>query len=432
MSDSTTLTAQRGLVPTNSLFEGVLARYERAADVMGLDPDIRRILASPANEIVVHFPVRLDDGHIQMFTGYRIQHNDALGPFKGGLRFHPQVDLDEVRALAAWMTWKTALADVPFGGGKGGIQMDPAAYSRGELERITRRFTFALGDHIGPEYDIPAPDVNTTPQIMAWILDTYLQSQPPHERHRHTHVVTGKPIAVGGCAGREQATGRGVVHCIRRWAEDHGRPLDGLSYSVQGFGNVGSWTTRLLKGYRARLVAVEDATGAVVHPGGIDADRLAAWVAAHRGVRGFPEADAIGHEGFLSAEVDVFVPAALERAITADTAPLLRARMVAEGANGPTTVDGERILTERGIDVLPDILCNAGGVIVSYLEWLQNKRSESWQEEEVERRLESCILAAYEKVKTAELEYGTDTRTAAHIVALARLARTYVERGVFP
>jgi len=432
MANGTTLAPARETDRSDSLFHGVLARFEHAADVMGLDPDVRRILASTTNELVVRFPVRLDDGRIEMFTGYRVQHNDILGPFKGGLRYHPLVDLDEVRALAAWMTWKTALAGIPFGGGKGGIQINPAAYSRAEMERITRRFTFALGSNIGPEYDIPAPDVNTNPQIMAWILDTHLQTLPPHERHRNTHVVTGKPVSVGGCLGREKATGQGVVYCIERWAQDHAIPLESLTYSVQGFGNVGSWTARLLSAHRARLVAVEDATGAIAAPGGIDATRLSAWVASHNGVRGFPEADAVSHETFLSTPVDVFVPAALERAVNAETAPLLRTKLVAEGANGPTTLEGERILAERGVDVIPDILCNAGGVIVSYLEWLQNKRSEMWELEEVDTKLKKRILGAYAQVQAVMLEHDTDARTAAHIVALRTLARAYLDRGIFP
>src|SRR5262245_12093883 len=251
---------------TGSLYAGVEDQLGRAAEVMRLDPDIKKMVSRTTNEIVVNFPVKMDDGRVEVFTGYRVQHNSVLGPFKGRLRFHPSVRPDEVRALPAWMTWKPAIAGVPFGGAKGGIQFDPVSCSQGELERITRRFTFALGSNIGPEYDIPAPDVNTNPQIMAWILDTYLQMMPPHERHRCTHVVTGKPVESGGSLGRDKATGQGLVFVIEEWAKDRGFRLSGATYSVQGFGNVGSWTARLLKRLGARLVAVEDATGAILNP----------------------------------------------------------------------------------------------------------------------------------------------------------------------
>lgn len=417
---------------TESLYGGVLTQFNRAADLMGLDPDVRRILSAPSNEIVLHFPVRLDNGQVEMFTGYRVQHNDALGPYKGGLRFHPMVDLDEVRSLAAWMTWKTALTGVPFGGAKGGIQLDPSGYSRPELERITRRFGHALANYIGSEYDIPAPDVNTNAQIMAWLLDTCLQSLPPHERHQHLHLVTGKPIESGGCVGREKATGYGVVICVERWARDHHVPLEGMDYSLQGFGNVGSWAARLLSDLGARLVAVEDATGAVRAARGLDVGDLVAWVGSRGGVRGFPGAEAIDREAFLSTPVEVFVPAALEAQINLHTAPLIQANLVAEGANGPATLEGERILATRGIEVIPDILCNAGGVIVSYLEWLQNKRSERWELTEVDQKLRSRLLGAYDRVGEATQEYATDNRTAAYIVALRALARVYADRGIFP
>jgi glutamate dehydrogenase (NAD(P)+) len=420
------------VAPKRSVYEDVRKQFDRAADVMGLDPDVRKILATTTNEIVVNFPVRMDDGRIETFTGYRVQHNNVLGPYKGGLRFHPAVNLDEVRALASWMTWKTAIAGIPFGGGKGGIQIDPAHYSTNELEHITRRFTFALGSNIGPDYDIPAPDVNTNAQIMAWILDTYLQMMPAQERQRSTHVVTGKPVEAGGSLGREQATGQGVVYCIEAWARDHGLDLTRATFAVQGYGNVGSWAARLLEAKGSRLVAVQDATGTLANPEGIDAEALALHVRRRGGVEGFPGARPAPEDAFLVTPCDILIPAALEGQLTAETAPKLRCRLVAEGANGPTTPEADEILRERGIAVLPDILCNGGGVIVSYFEWLQNKRSEFWDLEEVDRKLHRRVLSAYERVRDTARERGVDWRTAAYVVALGRLETVYKERGIFP
>ncbi|MBN1874200.1 MAG: Glu/Leu/Phe/Val dehydrogenase [Anaerolineae bacterium] len=415
-----------------SVYENVIAQFNNAADLMNLDPEIRRILACTTNEIIVHFPVKMDDGHIQIFTGYRVQHNNVLGPYKGGLRFHPSVDIDEVRALATWMTWKSAIAGIPYGGAKGGIQIDPRQYSRSELERITRRFTFALGSNIGPEYDIPAPDVNTNSQIMAWILDTYLSMMPPLERNRCVHVVTGKPIESGGSLGRDKATGQGVVFVLELWAKDHNFDLSHATYMVQGFGNVGSWTARLLKPYGATLLAVEDHTGAIVNPAGIDADALTEYVQAHGGLSGYPGGTPVDHRTFMSVEADIFVPAALENQITAETASWLNVKLVVEGANGPTNIEGDKVLQERGIGLLPDVLCNAGGVIVSYFEWLQNKRSEFWDLEEVDAKLHKLMISAYRHVYEAVHKFNTDWRTAAYVVALNRLEKVYRERGIFP
>lgn len=421
------------MIEKASVYENVTSQFDKAADLMGLDPEIRKILSKTTNEIIVNFPVKMDDGQIKILTGYRVQHNNALGPYKGGLRFHPAVDIDEVRALATWMTWKSAIVDIPFGGAKGGIQFDPADYSARELERISRRFTFALGNNIGPEYDIPAPDVNTNAQIMAWILDTYLSMMPPLERNRSLHVVTGKPIESGGSVGRDKATGQGVVFGIEEWTKDQDFDLKGATYIVQGFGNVGSWAARLLKPHGAKLVAVEDMSGAFANPAGIDPDDLGAYAKAHHGrIAGYPKATPIDHEAFLSTAADIFIPAAMENQITAQTAPLLNVRLVAEGANGPTDPDGDAILAEKGIDVLPDVLCNAGGVVVSYFEWLQNKRSEFWDLEEVDTKLHKKMLSAYQRVRDAVQAYDTDWRTAAYIVALARLSKVYKERGIFP
>jgi glutamate dehydrogenase (NAD(P)+) len=415
-----------------NVYENVTRQFNKAADLMELDPQIRKILGMTNNELTVNFPVKMDDGRIEMFTGYRVQHSNVLGPYKGGLRYHPSVDIDEVRALATWMTWKTAIADIPLGGAKGGIQLDPAAYSLKEVERITRRFTFALGSNIGPEYDIPAPDVNTNPQIMAWLLDTYLSTMPPQERQRCFHVVTGKPIESGGSVGRDKATGQGVVYLIERWAQDRALALKGATYFVQGFGNVGSWAARLLKPFGAQLIAAEDASGAIYNQDGLDPDDLTAYVAEHGGVAGYPPSRAVDHETFMRTGADIFIPAALENQITAETAPLLNVKLVAEGANGPTDFEGDLILQEKGVEVLPDILCNAGGVIVSYFEWLQNKRSEFWYLEEVDQKLHRIMIRAYDRVHEAARTHSTDLRTAAYIVALTRLEKVYTERGIFP
>ncbi len=428
--------ADTGYIPTKrkaNVYDNVIWQFNKAADLMQLDPDIRKILERTTNEIVVNFPVKLDDGRIEMFTGYRVQHNSALGPFKGGLRFHPAVDINEVRALATWMTWKGALTDIPFGGAKGGIQFDPYKYTINELERITRRFTFALGNNIGPEYDIPAPDVNTNAQIMAWILDTYLSTMLPHERQACVHVVTGKPIESGGSIGRDKATGQGVVFTIEQWSKDKGFDLEGATYTVQGFGNVGSWTARLLKPHGCKLIAVEDVSGAFSNPGGIDPDDLIDYASKNKGlISGYPNAKSIDSKSLMQTQADIFVPAALENQITGETAPLLDVKLVAEGANGPTDPEGDAILQKKGIDVIPDILCNAGGVVVSYFEWLQNKRSEFWDLEEVDGKLYKKIINAYVRVRDTVKNYNTDWRTAAYIVALSRLETVYKERGIFP
>jgi glutamate dehydrogenase (NAD(P)+) len=415
-----------------SVYQNVVRQFNKAADLIKFDPEIRKILAKTQNEIIVNFPVIMDDEHIEIFTGYRVQHNNVLGPYKGGLRYHPAVDIDEVRALATWMTWKSAIVNIPFGGAKGGIQCDPFKYSQAEIQRITRRFTFALGCNIGPEYDIPAPDVNTNPQIMAWILDTYQSTQPPHTRQANVHVVTGKPVQSGGSLGRDKATGQGIVYTLEEWAKDRKFDLKGATYFMQGFGNVGSWASILMKPYGAKLIAVEDICGAYHNPEGIDPEELNGYFKKNRTFDGFPKLKKIDHKQFMSTKADIFVPAALENQITAETAPLLSVKVVAEGANGPTNPDGDDIIQKKGIDVIPDILCNAGGVIVSYFEWLQNKRSEFWDLDEVDRKLRKIIVGGYGRVRTAAKQYKTDWRTAAYIVALARLEKVYKERGIFP
>jgi glutamate dehydrogenase (NAD(P)+) len=416
-----------------SVYDNVTRQFDKAADLMKLDPEIRKILAKTTNEVIINFPVKMDDGRIEMFTGYRVQHNNVLGPYKGGLRYHPAVDIDEVRALATWMSWKSAIVNIPFGGAKGGIKLDPTKYSQSELERISRRFTYALGCNIGPEYDIPAPDVNTNAQIMAWILDTYLSTMPAPERQASVHVVTGKPVESGGSIGRNKATGQGVVFTIEEWAADKNFDLKGATYFVQGYGNVGSWASRLLKPHGSKLLAAEDVSGAIFNPDGIDPDDLYRYAKENKGlVGGYPKAEPVDHQTFLSTKADIFIPAALENQITQKTAPMLNVKLVAEGANGPTDPDGDAILHQRGIDVLPDVLCNAGGVIVSYFEWLQNKRSEFWDLEEVDSKLRRKLVRGYELVRDTASEYNVDWRTAAYIVALNRLETVYKERGIFP
>ena len=415
-----------------NLYENVIKQLEKAKEVIHCDKDICEILSGTMNELVVHFPVKMNDGRIKMLTGYRVQHNNALGPYKGGLRFHPMVDIDEVRALATLMTWKTALVNIPFGGAKGGIQFDPSDFSPEEIERITRRFTYALGNNIGPEYDIPAPDVNTNPQIMAWILDTYMSTMTPTERNRCLHVVTGKPLESGGSQGRNKATGQGIVFLIEQWAQDHGFDLNRATYIVQGFGNVGSWAARLMKEHGAKLIAVEDVTGAIEKQDGIDPDDLAEYVKKTGGVSGYSKADPTDHETFFRTKADIFVPAALENQITGETAEILNVKLVAEGANGPTEPEGDQVLRRRKIDVIPDILCNTGGVIVSYFEWLQNKRSEFWEIEEIDSKLKKIIVRAYERVRNEAERYQVDMRTAAQIVAINRLEMVYKERGIYP
>jgi glutamate dehydrogenase (NAD(P)+) len=343
------------------------------------------------------------------------------------------MDINDARALAIWMTWKTSLAGLPYGGAKGGIQMDPKKYSAAELERITRRFTYSLGDNIGPEHDIPAPDVNTNAQIMAWIADTYMSTKQPNERSKYLHVVTGKPINSGGLRGRDRATGFGVVTAIKAWAKWKNVSLEGKKYIVQGFGNVGSWSAIFMKENGAVLTAVQDVTGTIVNPNGIDPQDLLDYMKANKGsLVGYTKATELDASEFFGLDCDICIPAALGNQITDVNAGNIKATLIAEGANGPTTPEGEAILLAKGVDVIPDIQCNSGGVIGSYFEWLQNRNGEIWEFDDVITRLERKVTNSFVRITETAAEYKTDLRTAAYIEAIKRIELTYNERGVFP
>jgi glutamate dehydrogenase (NAD(P)+) len=415
-----------------NLFEMASIQFRRAADLMQLGQMVRTILSEPQNEIIVNFPVCMDDGDFRTFKGYRIQHNNANGPYKGGIRYHEAVDLDEVKALAAWMTWKSALMGIPFGGAKGGVTINPREFTTDEICRVTRRFTHALGNNIGPEFDIPAPDMGTGAREMVWMMDTYMSTFNASDRLATRRVVTGKTLLNGGSAGRDKATGQGVVFCLEAWAERHGFDLGGLSFIVQGYGNVGSHTACLMQEKGARLVAVNDHSGSIANPDGIDAFDLADYAATNRAVEGYGKAAAVSAEEFFSAPADLFIPAALECTINQETAPLLQVKYVVEGANGPTTLAAEESLLKRGVHILPDILANSGGVTVSYFEWIQNKNSEVWDLEQVDARLRRIMRRATFGVIDEMEARGCDARTAALTLALGRLDKVYNERGIFP
>jgi len=414
--------------PGASALEAALDQFDATADHLQLDPGLRTVLRSPKREWIVRFPVTLDDGRVEVFTGYRVQHNVARGPAKGGLRYHPATDLDDVRALAMWMTWKCALADVPFGGAKGGVTVDPRVMSRKELEAITRRFATELEGIIGPESDIPAPDVGTNAQTMAWIMDTVSM----HRGYSVPGVVTGKPVSIGGSLGREDATGQGVVYTIEDAARRGGWSLEGARVAIQGFGNVGSATARLLHQAGARVVAITDIGGGVTHSDGLDVPFLSRLFQEHGTIAGAPGTMAITNERLFALDVDVLVLAALEGQITADNAGSVRARVLAEAANGPTVPEADPILARNGVEVLPDILCNAGGVIVSYFEWAQNRAALAWTRDEVNARLRRQILTAADAVWARADADGIGLRLAANAIAVERVADATRLRGLYP
>ncbi len=415
-------------MPANgSVFNAMLQEFDGAARLLNLEPGIWKILTHPKRQIIVSCPVQMDNGEIDVFTGYRVQYNITLGPAKGGIRYHPGVSLDEVTALAAWMTWKCAVAHIPFGGGKGGVICDPTRMSRRELEALTRRYIAEIIDAIGPEKDVPAPDVNTNAQVMAWVMDTYSM----HVGHTETAVVTGKPLELGGSLGRQEATGRGVMIATREAVKHVGVDIKGASVGVQGFGNVGSISARLLSEIGARIVAITDWKGGVYNAKGLDIAKLEEHVARRKTVEGFEGGEPITNAQLFQLDVDVLIPAALENQITMDNAASIRAKVVVEGANGPTLPEAHRHLHARGVLVVPDILANSGGVTASYFEWVQDRYGYFWTEKEVNERLEAKMCEALDAVLKTMLKYKVDMRTAAYIVAINRVATVTRMRGMY-
>ncbi|MBI4886974.1 MAG: Glu/Leu/Phe/Val dehydrogenase [Acidobacteria bacterium] len=410
-----------------SIFGAMLQEFDEAARLLKLDPSIWRILTHPKRQIIVSCPVQMDSGEIEVFTGYRVQYNITLGPAKGGIRYHPDVSLDEVTALAAWMTWKCAVAHIPFGGGKGGIVCDPTRLSRRELEALTRRYVAEIIDAIGPEKDVPAPDVNTNDQVMAWVMDTYSM----HVGHTSTAVVTGKPIELGGSLGRREATGRGVMIVTREAAKHRGLDLAAATIAIQGFGNVGSVSADLLARTGARIVAVTDSIGGVQNPKGLDVPKMLEYAAEHKTIDKFPGGEPITNEQLFALDTDVLIPAALENQITVDNAASIRTKILIEAANGPTTPEAHQMLHERGVFVVPDILANSGGVTVSYFEWVQDRYGYFWEESDVNARLEKKMHEAFHAVLQTAMKYGVDMRTAAYIVAISRVGTVTRMRGMY-
>ncbi len=430
--DSVYRTLELDFDPDN-VYHQVNSEVLQTAHMMGLSPRLQLILAQPKNELMVHFPVRMDDGRYHLFKGYRVQHNNVLGPFKGGIRYHGEVGLDHIKALAVLMTLKTSLVRLPFGGAKGGVKVSPREVSTDELMRITRRFTSALGDNIGPDYDIPAPDVGTNAQTMAWMADTWSNLHEPHRRLQGRAVVTGKPVEYGGSYGRDKATGQGLVFVLDELLPEMGfKRYEQMTFSLVGYGNVGSWTGRLLAERGAKLLAVLDHTGAIHSRNGLDANALARHVEETGGVIGFPNAEAISQDDFYQLQVDMLIPAALEQMITPAIARQLNCRIIAEGANAPTVPAAERYLVDQGVTILPAILCNSGGVTVSYFEWRQNRQVEQWDPKRVDDELQREMTMAARRVKLAAHRYGCGLRTAAYAAALEHIARVYQLRGIFP
>ena len=407
--------------------ENARLQFEEAAARLKLDPAFVQIIKEPRRATIVKLPVAMDDGTFRVFTGYRVQHSIIRGPAKGGIRYHPDVTLEEVMALAAWMTWKCAVVGIPFGGGKGGIICDPSKMSRGELERLTRRYVADLIDIFGPESDVPAPDVNTNEQTMAWIMDTYSM----HARHTVTSVVTGKPLELGGSQGRREATGRGVLFCVREAARRIGLDLNGARVVVQGFGNVGSVAANLLEQDGAIVIAASDVGGGIQNPNGLDIKGLIRHVKEKKSVVGFPGSTPVDGKKLLELPCDILIPAALENQITHVNAGRIQARIIAEGANGPTTTQADKILNKAGVLVIPDILANSGGVTVSYFEWVQDRMGFFWKESEVNDRLEHIMVNAFQDVARMADEHQVSLRVAAFMLAIKRVVDVIQLRGVY-
>jgi glutamate dehydrogenase (NAD(P)+) len=408
-------------------FEAMMQRFDHAAELLNLDEGVYKILRHPEKQIVTSIPVAMDNGEVEVFTGYRVLYNTSRGPAKGGIRFDMGVTLDEVTALAAWMTWKCAVVDIPFGGAKGGVVCEPFRMSTAELERLTRRYTASILEVLGPESDVPAPDVNTNEQVMAWIMDTYSM----HKRHTVTAVVTGKPVTMGGSLGRREATGRGVKIVVKEALRELGMPLNGTKIAVQGFGNVGSIAAQLLEAEGLTVVAISDKTGGIYNPNGIYVSEAADWIRSNRFLEGFPGGEAITNEELLEVDCDVLAPCALENVITRRNAGNIKARIIAEGANGPTTAFADAILEEKSVFVIPDILANAGGVTVSYFEWVQNREGYYWREDTVIERLREVMIRAFDQVLQYSKEHNVNMRTAAYMLSIDRVAAVHRLRGIY-
>ncbi|MCH7622404.1 MAG: Glu/Leu/Phe/Val dehydrogenase [Chloroflexi bacterium] len=425
---STTTTADKTVLEDTSVYETAVRQLQAAADKLGIDEGVYQILSRPKRELTVNFPVEMDSGEVQVFTGYRVQHNLAGGPGKGGIRYHPDVTLDEVRALAMWMTWKCAVAGIPYGGAKGGVTCQPKVMSNRELERLTRRYATEISIMIGPDQDIPAPDINTNAQTMAWFMDTISM----HRGITVPGVVTGKPLSIGGTLGRVEATGRGVMIAAREAASQIGLALDGARVAVQGYGNVGYYAARLLAEQGCTLVGVADSTSGLYSETGLDADALRQYKDTNGSFAGYTGVDRVSPQELLELPCDILVPAAIEGQVTAANADKIKARIIVEGANGPTTPEADAILYDKGILVVPDILANAGGVVVSYFEWVQNIQHYFWDLDEVNQQMESIMVRSFAEVTELAREEGASMRDAAMLLAVGRVVEAMRVRGVYP
>ena len=413
--------------PRSAASEMAVEQFDAAASKLGVDPNVAARLRRSDRAMIVSVPTRMDDGRVHVFTGYRVQHNDVLGPFKGGIRYHPAVNLGEVSALAMWMTWKCSLVGLPLGGAKGGIACDPATLSRNELQSMTRRFTAELINIIGPEVDVPAPDMGTNEQVMAWIMDTYSQ----HKGHAVPEIVTGKPVAIGGTLGRREATGRGVVYMIIEAAKHLNVDLTKCTAVVQGFGNVGSVAAQELVKIGVKIIGISDRTGGFVDPKGLPIDKLLEVADKNHSLEGCPYGDKISNQEILELKCDLLVPAALEMQITEVNAPRLQCRILAEGANGPTTPQADAILREKGVFIIPDILANAGGVVVSYFEWVQDLQNFFWTENEVSSKLRDVLVKAFHQVLDMSQKHSVDMRMAALMIGIDRVVKAMLWRGLY-
>src|SRR5712691_11882635 len=408
-------------------FEAMMSRFDKAAELLDLEPGLYKVLRQAEKQVIVSIPVMLDNGQVEVYEGYRVQYNTSRGPAKGGIRFDLQVTLEEVKALAAWMTWKCAVVNIPFGGAKGGVKCDPEAMSAAELEKLTRRYTSGIINMLGPDTDVPAPDVNTNERVMAWVMDTYSM----HVGHTVTAVVTGKPVELGGSLGRREATGRGVMIVTREALAKFGLALKGARVAVQGFGNVGSVAADLMAREGATIVAVSDKSTALYNPKGLDVQELLKWVKERRQLGGYTKAETISHEQVLTVDCEVLIPAATENVITRKNAPQIKARIICEGANGPTSAAADKILEDKGVFVIPDILANAGGVTVSYFEWVQDRGGYFWDEETVNRRLETILVRSFSEVMAMAAKHKVANRIASYIVAVDRVAAMHRLRGMY-